>query len=53
MFGPVETSDGYVMIAIASEKTFQGLVTAAGHPGLDHRSALCEICRPPRQLVRR
>jgi CoA:oxalate CoA-transferase len=33
MFGPVETSDGYVMIAIASEKTFQGLVTAAGHPG--------------------
>jgi crotonobetainyl-CoA:carnitine CoA-transferase CaiB-like acyl-CoA transferase len=33
MFGPVETSDGYVMIAIASEKTFQSLVTAAGRPG--------------------
>ena len=33
MYGPVETADGYVMIAIASEKTFQGLVTAAGHPG--------------------
>jgi CoA:oxalate CoA-transferase len=32
MFGPVETLDGYVMIAIASEKTFQSLVTAAGHP---------------------
>jgi CoA:oxalate CoA-transferase len=32
MFGPVETADGYVMIAIASEKTFQNLVTAAGHP---------------------
>ena len=32
MYGPVETADGYVMIAIASEKTFQGLVTAAGHP---------------------
>src|SRR6202790_1650115 len=32
MFGPVETSDGYVMIATASEKTFQSLVTAAGHP---------------------
>jgi crotonobetainyl-CoA:carnitine CoA-transferase CaiB-like acyl-CoA transferase len=31
MYGPVETADGYVMIAIASEKTFQGLVTAAGH----------------------
>jgi crotonobetainyl-CoA:carnitine CoA-transferase CaiB-like acyl-CoA transferase len=32
MFGPVETSDGYVMAAIASEKTFQGLVRAAGRP---------------------
>ncbi|MFZ1173469.1 MAG: CoA transferase, partial [Bradyrhizobium sp.] len=32
MFGPVETSDGYVMVAIASEKTFQGMVRAAGHP---------------------
>ncbi len=32
MFGPVETLDGYVMIAIASEKTFQSLVMAAGHP---------------------
>jgi CoA:oxalate CoA-transferase len=32
IFGPVETADGYVMIAIASEKTFQNLVTAAGHP---------------------
>jgi CoA:oxalate CoA-transferase len=32
MYGPVATSDGYVMIAIASEKTFQGLVKAAGHP---------------------
>jgi crotonobetainyl-CoA:carnitine CoA-transferase CaiB-like acyl-CoA transferase len=32
MFGPVETADGYVMVAIASEKTFRGLVTASGHP---------------------
>ena len=32
MFGPMETADGYVMVAIASEKTFQGLVRAAGHP---------------------
>jgi CoA:oxalate CoA-transferase len=32
MFGPMETADGYVMVAIASEKTFQGLVSAAGHP---------------------
>jgi crotonobetainyl-CoA:carnitine CoA-transferase CaiB-like acyl-CoA transferase len=30
MFGPLETADGYVMVAIASEKTFQGLVRAAG-----------------------
>ncbi len=32
MFGPLETADGYVMVAAASEKTFQGLVKAAGHP---------------------
>jgi crotonobetainyl-CoA:carnitine CoA-transferase CaiB-like acyl-CoA transferase len=32
MFGPVETSDGYVMVAIASEKTFQNLIKAAGRP---------------------
>jgi crotonobetainyl-CoA:carnitine CoA-transferase CaiB-like acyl-CoA transferase len=32
MFGPMETADGYVMVAIASEKTFQGLVTVAGRP---------------------
>src|SRR5437868_12831222 len=24
LFGPLETSDGYVMVAVASEKTFQG-----------------------------
>ena len=32
MFGPVETADGYVMVAIASEKTFQSMIGAAGHP---------------------
>jgi crotonobetainyl-CoA:carnitine CoA-transferase CaiB-like acyl-CoA transferase len=32
IFGPVETADGYVMVAIASEKTFQNLVKASGHP---------------------
>jgi len=31
MFGPIETSDGYVMVAIASEKTFQGLMKVIGH----------------------
>jgi crotonobetainyl-CoA:carnitine CoA-transferase CaiB-like acyl-CoA transferase len=32
MFGPLETADGYLTVAIASEKTFQNLVRAAGHP---------------------
>jgi crotonobetainyl-CoA:carnitine CoA-transferase CaiB-like acyl-CoA transferase len=32
MYGPIETSDGFVMVAIASEKTFQGLMKAIGHP---------------------
>jgi crotonobetainyl-CoA:carnitine CoA-transferase CaiB-like acyl-CoA transferase len=32
MFGPIATSDGYVMLAIASEKTFQGLMKVIGHP---------------------
>jgi crotonobetainyl-CoA:carnitine CoA-transferase CaiB-like acyl-CoA transferase len=32
MYGPIETADGYVMVAIASEKTFQGLVNLIGHP---------------------
>ena len=30
MFGPVKTKDGYIMPAIASERTFQGLCEAAG-----------------------
>jgi crotonobetainyl-CoA:carnitine CoA-transferase CaiB-like acyl-CoA transferase len=32
MFGPIETSDGYVMVAIASEKTFQSLMKVIGYP---------------------
>lgn len=32
MFGPVRTSDGFIMPAVASEKTFQSLCQAAGHP---------------------
>jgi crotonobetainyl-CoA:carnitine CoA-transferase CaiB-like acyl-CoA transferase len=32
MFGPVATADGYVMLAIASEKTFQRLIKVIGHP---------------------
>ena len=30
MFGPIETADGYVMVAVASEKTFQGLMQVIG-----------------------
>ena len=32
MFGPVRTRDWFIMPAVASEKTFQGLCQAAGHP---------------------
>ncbi|HPU53187.1 MAG TPA: CaiB/BaiF CoA-transferase family protein [Burkholderiaceae bacterium] len=32
MFGPMQCADGYVMVAVASEKTFQNLCVAAGHP---------------------
>src|SRR6202023_366139 len=32
MFGPVETADGFVMVTIASEKTFQCLMKACGRP---------------------
>ena len=32
MFGPIATADGYVMVAVASEKTFQGLMKVIGHP---------------------
>ncbi|MEW6146878.1 MAG: CoA transferase [Pseudomonadota bacterium] len=32
MFGPTETASGYVMITVASEKTFQGLMAVIGRP---------------------
>lgn len=32
MFGPLQCADGYLMVAVASEKTFQNLTEAAGHP---------------------
>ncbi|MCK1617328.1 CoA transferase [Bradyrhizobium sp. 159] len=32
MFGPTETASGYVMITIASEKTFRGLMEVIGRP---------------------
>jgi len=33
IFGPVATKDGYIMLAVASERTFQNLAAASGHPG--------------------
>jgi CoA:oxalate CoA-transferase len=33
IFGPIATKDGYIMLAIASERTFQNLAAASGHPG--------------------
>ena len=30
MFGPVATADGFIMLAVASEKSFQGVARAAG-----------------------
>ena len=32
MFGPVRTADGFIMPAVASERSWQGLARAAGHP---------------------
>lgn len=34
MFGPTQTADGYVMAAVASEKSFVSLCEAAGRPEL-------------------
>ncbi len=33
IFGPIATRDGYIMPAIASERSFQNLAAASGHPG--------------------
>jgi crotonobetainyl-CoA:carnitine CoA-transferase CaiB-like acyl-CoA transferase len=32
VFGPVATKDGYINLSIASERTFQNLAVASGHP---------------------
>lgn len=34
IFAPVRTADGYVMVAVASERSFQNLAAAAGMPAL-------------------
>ena len=52
MFGPIGTSDGYVMLAIASEKTFQGLVKVIGHPEWVSDPEIPGLYRSSQQLVR-
>ena len=32
VFGPIATKDGYINLSIASERTFQNLAAASGHP---------------------
>lgn len=32
MFGPMETKDGYIMVAVVTERAFRNFVTAAGRP---------------------
>jgi crotonobetainyl-CoA:carnitine CoA-transferase CaiB-like acyl-CoA transferase len=32
IFGPIATKNGYIMLAVASERTFQNLAAASGHP---------------------
>jgi crotonobetainyl-CoA:carnitine CoA-transferase CaiB-like acyl-CoA transferase len=32
IFGPIAAKDGYINLSIASERTFQNLATASGHP---------------------
>jgi crotonobetainyl-CoA:carnitine CoA-transferase CaiB-like acyl-CoA transferase len=32
VFGPIATKDGYINLSVASERTFQNLAVASGHP---------------------
>ena len=52
IFGPVATADGYICMAVASERTFQGMADGGRPQGLDHGSPLCQVSRPARQLGR-
>jgi crotonobetainyl-CoA:carnitine CoA-transferase CaiB-like acyl-CoA transferase len=31
IYGPIETADGFVMLALGSERIFQNMAAAAGH----------------------
>jgi len=48
MFGAVETADGYVMLAIGSEKTFQNLVKNLRSSGMDRRFQVAKYVGPAR-----
>ena len=50
MYGPIETLDGFVMVAIASEKTFQGLVKVIGHPEWVDDPRFDQLFGSPHQL---
>ena len=50
MFGPVRTKDGFIMPAVASEKTFQSLCQAAGHFEWIADPRFASVPRPPQQL---
>ncbi|MFK4577290.1 CoA:oxalate CoA-transferase [Bradyrhizobium ottawaense] len=52
MFGPTETASGYVMITVASEKTFQGLMGVIGHPEWISDPRFATYARAPRELGR-
>src|SRR5258708_12966586 len=47
MFGPIETADGYVTLAIASEKTFQSLINVIGHPDWIADPRFAKYAAPP------
>ncbi len=52
MFGPTETANGYVMITVASEKTFQCLMGVIGRPDWISDPRFSHLCRAARELGR-
>ncbi len=53
IFGPVQCKNGYIMLAVASERTFQNMAIASRSPGLDVGGpALQALRQPPQQLGR-
>ena len=52
IFGPVATKDGYINLSIASERTFQNLAIASGHPQWITDPRFAQYHRSARQLGR-